>query len=73
MMQALLAGRICDIVRHVQAGDLDTARNLAANTPGVDWAQRLPADTYGALLGVPALAVLSMTEEEAVVQEAMAL
>lgn len=42
-------GRICDIARHVQAGDLATARNLVANTPGIDWAQRLPPATYAAL------------------------
>jgi hypothetical protein len=70
MMQALLAGRICDIVRHVQAGDLETARNLTANTPGIDWAQRLPADTYAALLG---LQLEQLSEIDEVLQEVMAL
>jgi hypothetical protein len=71
MMQALLAGRICDIVRYVQAGDLVVARNLAANTPGIDWAQRLPTDTYAALLGAPRLEQHSEIDE--VLQEVMAL
>ncbi len=50
-MNALLAGRLCDIVRHVQRGDVATARNLIVNTPGVDWAQQLPPATYAALFG----------------------
>ena len=69
MTQALLAGRLCDIVRHAQAGDLVVARNLAANTPGIDWAQRLPADTYAALLGLPAPAHVSESQE--CIQEVM--
>ena len=48
MMQAMFVGRLMDIISHVLAGDLATARNLVANTPGIDWAQRLPPATYAA-------------------------
>ncbi len=50
-MNALFAGRLCDIVRHVEAGQLETARNLVVNTPGVDWTHWLSPATYAALFG----------------------
>ena len=48
-MNILLRGRICDIVRSVQSGQVETARNLVANTPGVDWIQMLSPSIHQAL------------------------
>lgn len=58
VIQALFVGRIYDIVRHVRAGNLETARNLVSNSPGVDWAAQLGTEEYAALFTAPsALAV----------------
>ena len=55
-MNALLVGRICDVVTNLRAGRLDTARNLVLNTPGIaDWSQHLSVAEYRVLHPEPAV------------------